>query len=331
MTDRTDIATALALAVALVLSAGTAHAQSGRLTLYTSQPDRDATATTEAFRAANPGVAVDIFRSGTTEVMARLAAEAAAGQIKADVLLIADSVSMEILKKAGRLLAYPEAKLDGIRPGTYDAERTYFGTKLITTGIAIHKAAATRPASWADLAAPALKGQVVMPSPLYSGAAAIMMGALTQRGELGWKYYETLKSNGAVAVRGNGAVLTSVSGGEKPYGVLVDFMALNAKLKGAPIEFVVPKEGAIPVTEPVAILKTTANPAAAKAFVDFLLSDAGQRFAAKTLGYIPVRRGVPNPAWLPEGTEIEVMPLDNARILGTTEADKKRFSDLFGG
>lgn len=331
MPYRAPLAIALALGAALALPAAPAAAQSGKLVLYTSQPDRDAQQTVAAFRQVHPGIAVEIFRSGTTEVMARLAAEAAAGQIKADALLIADSVSMEMLKKAGRLLPYPEAKTDAILAGTYDAERTYFGTKLITTGIAINAAAKSKPKSWADLAAADLKGQVVMPSPLYSGAAAIMLGALTQRDGLGWKFYETLKANGAVAVQGNGAVLASVSSGEKPYGVLVDFMAFNAKLKGAPIEFVVPAEGAVPVTEPVAILKTASNPAAARALVDFLLSETGQRFAAQTLGYIPVRRGVPNPAWLPAGTEIDVMPLDNSRILGTSEADKARFANIFGG
>ena len=324
----------LAVLAAIGLSIGLgapALAQSGKLVLYTSQPDRDAQQTTAAFKAAVPGIEVEIFRSGTTEVMTRLSAEAAAGQIKADVLLIADSVSMETLKKAGRLYAYADAKLDGIRPGTFDADKTYFGTKLITTGIAVNAAAKAQPKSWADLAKPEMKGQVVMPSPLYSGAAAIMMGALTKRQDLGWKFYETLKANSAVPVQGNGAVLTSVSSGEKPYGVLVDFMALNAKLKGAPINFIVPEEGVIPVTEPVAILKSTSNLPAAKAFVDFLLSDAGQRFSVQTLGYIPVRNGVPNPAWLPEGTTIKIMDVDTGAILGTAEGDKARFSNLFGG
>ena len=58
-----------------------------------------------------------MFRSGTTEVMGKLAAEFAGGQPKADVLLIADAVSMEALKEDGRLLAYPEAKVDGFRAG----------------------------------------------------------------------------------------------------------------------------------------------------------------------------------------------------------------------
>lgn len=329
-TSLKGLAAAATIAMAVGF-AGPGFAQSGKLVLYTSQPDRDAQQTAAAFREAFPKVEVEIFRSGTTEVMTRLAAEASAGQIKPDVLLIADSVSMETLKRADRLYAYSDAKLDGIRAGTFDADKTYFGTKLITTGIAVNAGAKSQPKSWADLMAPELKGQLIMPSPLYSGAAAIMMGAVTKRTDLGWKFYETLKANGAVPVQGNGAVLTSVSSGEKPYGVLVDFMALNAKLKGAPINFIIPAEGVIPVTEPVAILKTTSNLEAAKAFVDFLLSERGQRFSVEKLGYIPVRNGVPNPAWLPEGTNIKIMDLDTKAILGTAEGDKARFSNLFGG
>ena len=71
-----------------------------------------------------------------------------------------------------------------------------------------------------------------MPSPLYSGAAAIMLGTMSTRPDLGWTYFEKLKGGEAVAVRGNGAVLTAVANGEKTYGVLVDFMAFNAKAKG---------------------------------------------------------------------------------------------------
>ena len=141
-----------------------------------------------------------------------------------------------------------------------------------------------------------------MPSPLYSGAAAIMLGTMTARRDLGWAFFEKLKADDAVAVRGNGAVLTAVASGEKPYGVLVDFMAFNAKAKGSPIDFIFPAEGVPAVTEPVAMLKTTQNPAAARAFVDFILSDEGQKLAL-SMGYIPARASVGTPSWLPAGTE----------------------------
>src|SRR5919197_5246636 len=115
-------ATLIALGLAAVLAASPALAQpaKGKLVLYTSQPERDAAQTVAAFKKAYPGVEVEVFRSGTTEVMGKLAAEFSAGQPKADVLLIADAASMETLKRDGRLLAYPEAKVSGLQPGSFD-------------------------------------------------------------------------------------------------------------------------------------------------------------------------------------------------------------------
>ena len=168
-----------------------------------------------------------------------------------------------------------------------------------------------------------------MPSPLYSGAAAIMLGTMTSRPDLGWSYFEKLKAADAVAVRGNGAVVTAVANGEKAYGVLVDFMAFNAKAKGSPIDFVFPAEGNPAVTEPVAILKTTQNAAAARAFVDFILSDEGQKLAV-SMGYIPARTSVGMPSWYPAGAKIHLMPTDISKVVQTNSANLKRFSELFG-
>ena len=120
-----------------------------------------------------------------------------------------------------------------------------------------------------------------------------------------------------------------MANGEKPYGVLVDFMAFHAKAKGSPIDFVFPAEGLPAVTEPVAILKTTQNPAAARAFVDFILSDAGQKLAV-SMGYIPAKASVGMPAWLPPGTKINVMPTDVASVVQNNSANLKRFAELFG-
>ena len=325
---RTFVAAALAAAI---LAAGPAPGQDvkGKLVLYTSQPERDAAQTVAAFKRVQPGVDVEVFRSGTTEVMGKLAAEVAAGQPKPDVLLIADAAAMESLKKDGRLLAYPQAKVDGLASGSYDADRTYFGSKLITTGIAVNTGAKSRPASWADLTRPEYKGQIAMPSPLYSGAAAIMLGTMTTRPDLGWAFFEKLKASDAVAVRGNGAVLNAVANGEKAYGVLVDFMAFNAKAKGSPIDFVFPAEGLPAVTEPVAILKTTQNAVAARAFVDFILSDDGQKLAV-SMGYIPAKASVGMPAWYPAGTRINLMPTDIGSVVQSNSANLKRFAELFG-
>ncbi|RIK87146.1 MAG: Fe(3+) ABC transporter substrate-binding protein [Hyphomicrobiales bacterium] len=315
-------------ALALALSAGATHA--GTLTLYTSQPEADATRTVEAFKAANPGVEVEIFRSGTSDLLTKLAAEFAAGAPQPDVLLIADAVTMELLKKDGRLLPYAEADVEGLAADSYDAARTYFGSKLITTGIAYNTAAAEKPQHWADLVKPQYKDGVVMPSPLYSGAAAYMMSGVALDPALGWDFYAGLKANEAITVRGNGAVLKAVAGGEKPYGILVDFMALNARAQGSPVEFVFPSEGVTAVTEPVAILSTARNVEDGKRFVDFILSDEGQKLA-RDMGYLPAKASAGRPDWLPEGVEVKLMPVDIGAVVERIEADKARFAELFGG
>jgi iron(III) transport system substrate-binding protein len=318
-----------ALALVLGFCSGAALAQSGTLTLYTSQPDRIAADTVAAFNKGHPGVRIDIFRSGTTEVMNKLAAEFLAGDPKPDVLFIADAVTMEGLKKEGRLLPYPEADVTALPAAAYDKDKTYFGSKLITTGI-VYNTAAPRPGSWLDLVAAGAKGQVVLPSPLYSGAAVIHMAAVSADPALGADYYARLAGNGAVAAQGNGTVATQVAGGQKMYGVLVDFMALNAKAKGSPVDFVFPKEGVSAVTEPVAILKTAKKPEAAKAFVAFILSKEGQQLAVRQ-GFLPARTDVDPPAGFPNPRELRILPLDMGKTLQETGALKERFGKLFGG
>jgi len=81
------------LGVLAICAAGMASAQApkGRIVLYTSHPERDAAQTVAAFRRAQPGVEVDVFRSGTTEVMGKLAAEFAAGSESLETALFPET------------------------------------------------------------------------------------------------------------------------------------------------------------------------------------------------------------------------------------------------
>lgn len=317
---------ALALCLSIPLSA---LAASGTLVLYTSQPNADAQQTVDAFNAQYPDVEVEWIRDGTVQVMAKLQAEFAADAPQPDVLLIADAVTMEGLKQEGRLMAFPEAPVDAYDAGLYDSELFYFGTKLITTGIVYNTGAAMQPSSWLDLVSEEANGMVAMPSPLTSGAALIHLATLTEHPDLGWDYYQQLADNQAVAQGGNGGVFRAVAGGEKPYGVVVDFLPIREKAAGSPVEFIFPTEGVSSISEPVAILSTAKNIAAAQAFVSFLLSPEGQQLAASQ-GYLPAHPDVDPPAGFPPRSEITVMPLDAAKALENAEANKQRFAEIFG-
>jgi iron(III) transport system substrate-binding protein len=325
-------AMAAAAATAALVSAGAAFAQpSGTITVYTSQPTEQMQTVVEAFRKDHPDIEVDIFRSGTTEVMNKLQAEFAAGQSPADVVLIADAVAMTLLKDDDRLLPYPDAPVDNLPKELVDPDMTFFGTKLITTGIVYNTGLVENPpTSWAELTEPDLASKTIMPSPLYSGAAVIHVGTIVQQPEFGWDYYETLADGGAIAGQGNGSVIESVARGEKAYGIIIEYMAFNAQKQGSPVEFVFPEEGVTAISQPVAILKSSDNVEAAKAFVDWQLSRAAQEQSVEQ-GYFPVFSGVTPPEGYPEVSTLRILPTDNAELLSNDEENKKRFADLFGG
>jgi len=325
---------AITVALAAAILASPAAAQdvdaAGKLVLYTSQPNADAQRTVDAFKAAYPNVEVDWIRDGTTQVMARLEAEFAAGAPQPDVLLIADTVVMEGLEAQGRLLAYPEADVSAYDPALMDPEHHYFSTKLITTGIIYNTAAPFVPTSWGDLLRPEAQGQIAMPSPLASGAATIHMVSLTSHPDLGWDYYQGLADQGANPQGGNGGVYKAVAGGEQMFGMVVDFLPIREIPNGAPVGFVFPEEGVSAVTEPVAILSTAQNVPAAQAFVDFLLSPEGQQLAAD-MGYLPAHPAITPPAGFPPLDEIRLLDFDPAMALQNADANRLRFVEMFGG
>ncbi len=306
-------------------------APTGEITVYTSQPQEQMTAVVEAFNKDYPDVKVEIFRTGTTELISKLQAEFAAGSTPADILLIADAVAMTQLKQDDRLMAYAEAPLAGIPADVIDPDKTFFGTKLITTGIVYNTdLVKTPPTSWDDLRDADVAKSLIMPSPLYSGAAVIHVGTMTQQPEFGWKFYEELAANGAVAGQGNGTVIEAVARGEKAYGIIIEYMAMNAKADGSPVGFVWPEQGVSAITQPVAIVKGTDNEEAAKAFIDWQLSKTAQEQSVEQ-GYFPIIDGVAVPADYPEVGSLKILPLDAAKLMADDQANKEQFADLFGG
>ncbi|WP_066706162.1 ABC transporter substrate-binding protein [Celeribacter ethanolicus] len=312
---------------AFALMASTAMADT--ITLYTSQPNADAQQTVDAFMAANPGTEVEWVRDGTTQLMARLRAEIEAGNPQPDVLLIADTVTLEGMAQEGLLAAYHSPEAENYDAALSSPEGYYYSTKLITTGIVYNTGVETAPTSWKDLEDAALKGQIAMPSPLYSGAALIHLATLTGDESLGWDYYGKLAANEARAQGGNGGTFKAVASGEKPYGMVVDYLAIRSKADGSPVGFVFPEEGVSYVTEPVAIMASAKNPEGAQKFVDFVLSQDGQDLVLD-MGYIPARNGMGVPAGFPARADIKLMSFDPIEALANAEANKAKFTELFG-
>ncbi|MGK7379254.1 ABC transporter substrate-binding protein [Planococcus sp. 1R117A] len=311
-------------------STDSGSAVSGSLDFYTSQPDADAQALVDAFTEKNPDVEVSIFRSGTEEVVSKIQAEDQAGDIQADVLLVADSVTFENFKKEELLLPYKSPEAEAIDESFVDPDGAYTGTKVMATGLVVNtNEVKDLPDSWTVLTEEASKGKAVMPSPLYSGAAAYNLGVITKQDDMGWEFYDNLRANDITITQGNGAVLEGVAMGEQHYGMIVDYLVAQAKSDGSPVELVYPKEGVPVITEPVGILANTDNEKAAQAFVDFVLSEEGQELASEQ-GYTPIREGIEAPEGLKSLDEMNVLEADSVELLETREDDKAKFGEIFG-
>ncbi|WP_426957096.1 ABC transporter substrate-binding protein [Muricoccus radiodurans] len=324
---RRSLLLGLGAAAAARDAAAQAAPVSGNLVLYTSQLEPDAAATVEAFRRRHPGVTVEWIRGGTGQIMPRLRAEIAAGSPRADVLLLADSLTMEGLRAEGRLRPSPEVELAGVPPERVEPARHYFATKLITTGILAHARAPFVPRRWVDLLEPRARNQVAMPAPAVSGAAAIHVLTLAQTEALGWDYLTRLARAGLQPRGGNGQVVQAVAQGEKAYGIVIDYLPIREAARGAPVRFIFPEDGVSAVTEPAAILSSTRNAPAAVAFVNFLLSREGQGLASRQ-GFLPADPGVAPPPGFPDPATIRVLPLDAARAAAEGEAVLRRFGSL---
>ncbi|QSO48073.1 ABC transporter substrate-binding protein [Alicyclobacillus mengziensis] len=134
------------------------------------------------------------------------------------------------------------------------------------------------PKDWTDLLQPQWKGQVAMNDPAVSGptfpfVAGMMQLKGTQGGE---QFFTQLKANGLKIFRTNGVTLKALLKGQVKAIMIQDSALTSAKAKGDPIHIIYPSSGVFTLPDVVAIDKNAPDMAAAKKFVEFVLSKQGQ-------------------------------------------------------
>jgi iron(III) transport system substrate-binding protein len=165
-----------------------------------------------------------------------------------------------------------------------DKDGYWVGTALEPYGLVYHPKRLQRlgvpaPATWDDLLNPKLKGEVAQCAPTRSSSSnATYEVILSMYGEdKGWDWLKALASSTGFFTSRSRDVPTVVAKGEFAAGFAVpSYMAFEEKLAGFDIKFVAPKNAFV-TPEPMAILAGARNPKAARAFVEFLLTERGQR------------------------------------------------------
>lgn len=309
------------LASVFLATAGSAQAQS--LTVYTAGPGGLADAMAEAFEAET-GIRVDVFQGTTGQVMARLEAEEANPQ--ADVVVSASWGSAVDMHERGLLLEYVSPHAETVPD--YLQHSHYVAQGISALAIAWNTESGTpRPEDWSDLADPAFRDLVTMPDPAQSGSAFdLVVGLEAARGEAAWELLAALAENEMIVPGPNAAALNPVLQGAKAavFGA-VDYIAYGQAEAGETVEVIVPASGTVIAPRPMMILASTGNPNAAKAFVDFTLSEAGQALVADTF-LMPARTDVEGKR--PGIAELTVIEVDEKVAGARREEIIARFNEV---
>jgi sulfate transport system substrate-binding protein len=148
---------------------------------------------------------------------------------------------------------------------------------------------------WDDLVKPGI--EVITPNPFTSGGARwnvmAAYGAKSNKGAddaAGITYLDTLFHHVPVQDDSARKSLQTFTGGKGDVLIAYENEAVFAQQHGQAIDYLVPDQ-TILIENPVAVTSTSAHPAEAKAFVDFLHTEAAQKIFADA-GYRPVTKGV---------------------------------------
>ncbi len=175
-----------------------------------------------------------------------------------------------------------------------DPKGFWIGTVLEPYGIVyqpkvLQRLGVPEPKDWDDLLNPKLKGNVAQCAPTRSSSSHATYEVILQRDgdDKGWEWLKRLAANTGLFTARSRDVPSVVAKGEFAAGFAVpSYMAFEDRLAGFDIKFVAPKTAWI-TPEPIAVLAGAKHPKAALAFIEFLLSERGQKVAMER-GVFPI-------------------------------------------
>ncbi len=310
---------AAAAMAALVALPTDALAQKTRLTVYTALENDQLGPYKAAFEADNPTIEIAWVRDSTGVMTARLVAEK--DNPRADVIWGLSASSVVLFENLGMLTGYTPKGADALKPVFKDAKNPamWTGMDAYLSVVCFNTAEATKgkidaPKSWKDLTKPAYKGQIVMPNPASSGTGYLTIAAWLQvMGEAeGWKYMDGLHENVAVYTHSGSAPCVQAARGERLIGIGFDMRGATEKTKGAPIDLILPSEGAGWEMEATAIVKGTKNMEAAQKLVDWTITKKANELYGKYYAIVAMPGINAAPPNYPAGAEKAMVKNDLA-------------------
>ncbi len=277
------------------------------------------------FSELYPKIKVLTYVAGCWQIYNRHVHEKAAGKPLADIFYATEDV-LSKLDDDHETAAYESPELANFPATARPRGSLYSLYKVILAGFATNTDvidSKTAPQDWLDFVAPSpsWKSKISFYDPRTSSAAFTVLASLEQNfgDQKAGDIYAGLKQADAELAPTTPVGVARLVSGEKPimFYILTNQFGVM-KAKGAPMEFIVPKSGAISMGFGVSLASSAEHPNAARLFVDYILSEGQNVVHAR--GEYGLRNGLAAPAGLPELGDIKIMPTDVKRAL----ADQKK-------
>jgi iron(III) transport system substrate-binding protein len=303
----------------------------GRVVWYTAMALEVAEQVAKTFEKTY-GIRVELTRSASERIVARVLQETQAGVNNVDVIEISEAGALALLKQKGLLRVYRPKSYEQFPSAFLLDKDGYFHAWRATVAQPVYNTrlvpASTVPKSWKDLTDPRWKDKQLKVH-YVSGAGTNVMAALTKI--YGWEYYRNLRKNNPVIVQAASQGVNIVASGER--AILVEgnyYNTMRLKAKGNPVDVIFPTEGAVLVLSPTGIAQKAPHPNAAMFFLDYMFGEKTQQLLIdKTRLYVP-HPNVKYPPDMPPLNQLKTLTVPVDELLKRQDEIKRMFSEIFG-
>ncbi len=287
----------------------------------------------EAFEAKY-GIKVEYSRTPAGEMALKLLNEIKADSVQADAF-DGNSAFFQVMP-LDNLVAYSPDAAAAYPAELKDPNGRFHAINLAILTTAVNTSLvpeAEWPRTYDDLLDPKWKGKMAWTTDLTpNGPPGFIGNILKVYGEdKGMDYLKKLAGQDVVKVPASQrVVLDQVIAGEHQLGLMTfNQHSVISAAKGAPVVWL-KMEPLVSTGNYVGLLKNSPHPNAGKLFVDFILSEEGQK-VFQAANYLPAHPGVPaaEPTLKPEAGHFKVTVITNEEALADLPKWTKIYKDLF--
>lgn len=271
----------------------------GNLVIYSGRSEALLQPVLEAFRNVHPSVEI-LLKAGSNSELANALIEEQANP-QADLFITTEMFTAQSLAGMGVFQPYQPENIELIPPGFVGAGNLWVGITLRARVIMYNTDLVTDeelPNSIFDLTAPQWEDQVAVPNSTNGSMLAQIASMRQIVGDQATEMWlRGLLENDTTFFGGHTDIRKAVGAGEFQLGLVNHYYYYLQLEEGSPVGIIYPDQGEgeigmITNATAAAVINGAGNPAAAQAFVDFLISLEGQQlFAGQNYEY-PLRPGV---------------------------------------